>query len=53
MADVKAADAAGEIQIAIAVDIIDGRARGTCGEDRGGIRRAAWNRGRAARHQSA
>src|SRR6266567_6172067 len=51
VADVEAADAAGEIEIAIAVDILDGGAFGARGENRRGIRRTARNRGFAARHQ--
>src|SRR6266850_61904 len=53
MADVEAADAASEIEVAIAVDIIDSCALRACGENRRGVRWTAWNRGFAARHQSA
>src|SRR6266850_31403 len=53
MADVEAADAASEIEVAIAVDIIDSCALRSCGENRRGVRWTAWNRGFAARHQSA
>src|SRR6266581_1323602 len=53
VADVEAADAAGEIEIAIAVNILDGGAFGARGENRRGIRRTARNRGFAARYQCA
>src|SRR5258707_510978 len=53
VADVEAADAAGEIEIAIAVDILDGGAFGGSGENGRGVRRAAGNGGFAAGHQGA
>src|SRR5256885_3048574 len=53
MADVEAADTASEIEVAITVDILDGGAFCACGENRHGVRWAAWNRGFAAGHQSA
>src|SRR5258708_27365697 len=53
MADVEATDAAGEIEIAVAVNVLDGGALGARGENGRGIRRAAWNSSFAARHQSA
>src|SRR5260370_34909858 len=53
MADVEAADAAGEIEIAIAVDVLDGGAVRAGGEAGRGVRRAGRNGGFAARHQGA
>jgi hypothetical protein len=53
MADVEAADAAGEIEIAIAVDVLDGGAIRAGGENWRGVRRAARNGGFAAGHQGA
>ena len=53
VADVEAADAAGKIEISIAVDVLDGGAFGASGENRRGVRRAAGNGGFAARHQCA
>src|SRR6266851_5155342 len=53
MADVEATDAPGEIEIAIAVDVLDGGAFGARGEDGRGVRRAAGNGGFAAGHQGA
>src|SRR6266481_4767635 len=53
VADVEAADATGEIEIAIAVDVLDGGAFGARGENWRGVRRAAWNGGFAAGHQGA
>jgi len=41
MADVEAADAAGKIEIAVAVDVLDGSAIGARGEHRRGVRSAA------------
>src|SRR5260370_39699561 len=53
VADVEAANAAGEIEIAIAVDVLDGGAIRAGGENWRGVRRAAWNGGFAAGHQRA
>src|SRR6266478_2126297 len=53
MADVEASNAASEIKIAIAVDVLDGGAVRAGGENWSGIRRAAWNGGFAAGHQGA
>jgi hypothetical protein len=53
VANVEAADAAGEIEIAIAVDVFDGGAVGARGEDGRGVRRTARNGGFAAGHQGA
>ena len=53
MADIEAADPAGKIEIAIAVDVLDGGAFGASGKNRRGVRRAAGNGGFAAGHQCA
>src|SRR5713226_7709194 len=53
VADIEAADTSGEIEIAITIDILDGGAVSSRGEDRRGIRRATWNSSFAARHQGA
>src|SRR5260370_37168936 len=53
VADIEATDASGEIEIAITIDILDGGAVSSCGEDRRGIRSTAWNASLAAGHQRA
>src|SRR4029077_19235665 len=53
VANIEAADAAGEIEIAIAVDVFDGGAVGGRGENWRSARRSARNRGFAAGHQGA
>src|SRR5258705_3487452 len=53
VADVEAANSAGEIEVAIAVDVIDSGAFGARGEDGSSVRGAAGNGGFAAGHQSA
>src|SRR5260370_17706841 len=53
MADVEAANAAGEIEKAIAVDVFDGGPVRAGGENRRGVRRAAGNGGFAAGHPCA
>src|SRR4029077_3339143 len=53
VANIEAADAASEIEIAIGGDVFDNGAVGVGGENRGGVRRAARNGGFAARHKCA
>src|SRR5690349_761604 len=53
MAGVEAADAAGKIEIAIAVHVFDDGSCGTGSEDGRGVRRAARDGGFAAGHQRA
>src|SRR5436309_14671350 len=53
MANIEAADAAGKIEIPIAVDVLDGGAFGASGENRRGVRRAAVNGRFSARDQCA
>src|SRR5260370_23281613 len=53
VADIQAADASGDIEIALTIDILDGGAVSSCSENRRGIRRAAWNSSFTPRHQGA
>src|SRR5213082_1663327 len=53
VADIEAADAAGKIEIAIAIDVFDDSGFGARGENGIGVGRAARDRGFAAGHQSA
>ena len=51
VADIQAADAAGKIEIAVAVYVFDGDTVGACSKNRRGIGGTARNGSLAARHQ--
>jgi hypothetical protein len=53
MADVEAADSAGEVDITVAVDIFDDRAIGTRGKDGRGVGGSARDGSLAASHERA
>src|SRR5271165_3606122 len=53
MTDVEAANSAGEVDVAIAVDVFDRCAIGARGENGRGVGRTAWDRRFATRHQRA
>src|SRR5947209_8139912 len=51
VADIEAADTAGEIEVTIAIDVFERRAFGGCHEDGSTVVRTARNGGFASRHQ--